>query len=58
MDRLNELAQKLLSLVGDLDFSRDERALNSPEIAIQVGGRNSREFGRFEAMAEERNEVF
>ena len=56
MDRINELAQKLLSLLKDLDFSWDERALDSPEIALEVGARYSREYERFEAMAELRKE--
>ena len=56
MDRINELAQKLLSLLKDLDFSWDERALDSPEIALRVGARYSREFERFETMEEERKE--
>ena len=56
MDRINELAQKLLSLLKDLDFSWDERALDSPEIALRVGARYSREFERFETMEDERKE--
>ncbi|HEY94490.1 MAG TPA: hypothetical protein G4O15_06080 [Dehalococcoidia bacterium] len=56
MDRINELAQKLLSLMGDLDFSGDERALDSPEIALEVGARYNREYERFEAMEQERKE--
>lgn len=56
MDRLNELAQKLLSLMGDLDFSWDESALDSPEIALEVGARYNREYERLDDMGEERKE--
>ena len=56
MNRINELAEKLLSLMGDLDFSWDERAEDSPAIALEVGARYSREYERFETMDEERKE--
>jgi hypothetical protein len=42
--------------VGDLDFSCDERALDSPEIALEVRERCSREYERFEIMGEEKKE--
>ena len=56
MDGLNELAEKLQSLMGDLDFSWDERALDSSDIALEVGARYSREYERFADMEGERKE--
>ena len=56
MDRINELAEKLQSLMGNLDFSWDDRALDSPEIALRVGARYSREYERFDAMEDVRKE--
>ncbi len=48
--------ERLQCLLGDVDFTWDERALDSPEIALEIGERYSREFERIEAMGDEKEE--
>ena len=48
--------KRLQSLWGDLDFNWDDRALDSPEIVLEIGERYDRAFERLEAMGEEKEE--
>lgn len=53
---IDTMLEKLQSLLGDLDFSWDDRALDSPEVALEIGERYNREFERLEAMGAEKEE--
>ncbi len=53
---VDAMLERLQALLGDLDFTWDERALDSPEIALKIGERYNREFERLEAMGEEKEE--
>ncbi len=50
------LLERLQSLMGNLDFSWDDKAFDSPELALTTGERINREHERLEAMGEEKQE--
>lgn len=53
---IDKMVERIQSLLGDLDFSWDDRALDSPEKALEVGERYNRELERLTSMGKEQEE--